>query len=89
MWQDYVISVAGFIFAIVMIPQLIDVYYGKKHVNKISSGLTSGFQVVLFVTYATLGLFLSCVSVVVLAIVWMLLFIFTILNENKTDYIEL
>ena len=78
MWQDYIITIIVYTFVIVTIPLLIDVIKNKNSINLITSSVTSIGNYILAYIFATLNLWLSVISAILIATIWLLLFIFSI-----------
>jgi len=79
-WQDYAITIIVYIFVIVTIPQLIDVIKHKTTLNIFTSLTTSIGNYCLSYIFFTLDLWLSVISAILIASIWLLLFIFSIRN---------
>jgi hypothetical protein len=81
-WQDIVIGAMGFLFSLMMIPQVQDSREGR-HVNSHTSLLTTLGLFVMGSTFATLELWLSTVSTYVNGIMWLLLFVLAARDQKK------
>lgn len=81
MWQDYVISVVGCMFAFMLIPQLVSSWRGS-HVNRWSSGLTTLGLVVLVYCFFSMGLGLSGLANLLTASAWFFIYILSFLRRN-------
>jgi len=68
-WQDILMMVGGFGFALGLLPSLL----GKNKPAKSSCAITGGILTAYVVAMATLGLILSAVAVGITAIMWWLL----------------
>ena len=73
-WQDILIAALGFLFSIMLIPQIKDSFNGN-YVNTTSSALTALGLVIMGVTFATLELWLTTISTLLNGAVWLLLFV--------------
>ena len=82
MWQDYIITIIVYTFVIVTIPLLIDVIKNKNSINLITSSVTSIGNYILAYIFATLNLWLSVISAILIATIWLLLFFFSIKNKK-------
>jgi len=65
-WQDIVIMVACFGFAIALIPSI----RGKRKPEKLSCAITMILLIAIAVSFATLGLWLSFASEITAIIAW-------------------
>ena len=76
MWQDIVITIANFIFAYALIPQVVKGFKDKKAHIHIQTGLltTTGMYAMSF-AFFSLGLLFSTIIGVFNATMWLLLFI--------------
>ena len=77
-WQDIVITVGVFIMIFAMIPSV----KGKNKPAKETSITTAIILTAYFVCFATLGLWLSAISEVILAGLWYVLF-FQVLRSKS------
>ena len=68
-WQDIAISVAQWVAIVAMLPSV----FSKDKPALSSSLLTVGSVIVFFVSYLTLGLFVSALSAAVLLVTWLVL----------------
>lgn len=82
MWQDIVMSIVGVIFAVVMIPQLIDCYKKRCKMNSISCGITIAGLVVMAVCMFTLDAFYTALMEMVTAGVWGLCWYFSVIWDE-------
>lgn len=81
MWQDGVLTIIGFLFAVFLIPLIIDSVHGK-HVNKLSSFTTfMGLYIIAF-TYLTIGLHMAMFTVTLTGVLWMSLFIMSVRDKK-------
>ena len=74
MWQDYVISVVGFMFAFMLIPQFISSWRGS-HVNKWTSGLTTLGLFVLVGCFISMRMYFASWANLMTAIAWLIIFV--------------
>ena len=80
-WQDYAITIIVYMFVLVTIPQLIDLIKNKNSLNLFTSCATSIGNYGLSYIFFTLNLWLSVISALFIATIWLLLFIFSIRNK--------
>lgn len=73
-WQDYIISIVGFSFGIMLIPMVRDSLVGRT-VNIYSAGLTTLGLYVISCCFFTLDLWISTISNLFSGSVWFILFI--------------
>lgn len=73
MWQDKVIAAVTASFGILLIPQLIDVVYGRATMNPITAFSTATGMLILTVVYSTLKMRMATVTNLFTAIIWFLL----------------
>lgn len=83
MWQDLVISVVGFLFAIMVIPQLIDSIKGKSFVNMWTSGLTAIGLSILAFCFATMEMWVSTAAEIAVALAWFLAWMLAFLDATQ------
>jgi len=76
-WQDYAITIIVYMFVAVTIPQLIDVIKRRTSLNLFSIG-NYGLAYVFY----TLDLWLSVTSALLIASLWLLLFLFSMRNKK-------
>ena len=74
-WQDYAITIIIYMFVIVTIPQVIDVYKKKTKLNLITAGPTAIGNYMMAIIFSTLGLWISVTSSLLIATLWLYLFI--------------
>jgi hypothetical protein len=74
-WQDYAITLIIYMFVIVTIPQVIDVLKKKAKLNLLTAGPTAIGNYLLAVVFATLGLWISVTSSLLIATLWLVIFI--------------
>jgi len=82
-WQDYAITAIVFMFVVVTVPQVIDVVKGRSSLNLLTAGPTSLGNYGLAYIFLTLGLWLSVISAILIATLWLILFIFSIRNNRR------
>ena len=75
MWQDYAITLIIYMFVIVTIPQVIDVVKKKTRLNLFTAGPTAFGNYLMAAVFATLGLWLSVTSSLLIASLWLIIFI--------------
>ena len=83
MWQDYVIAIVSVLFGFILLPQLKDVWHGKTTLNLFTAGLTTIGLYVLAITFFTLNLWVSVAAEIFSGTVWLLLFLFSVINKKK------
>lgn len=66
MWQDYVLMVGGFGFALALLPSV----FSKSKPARSSCALTGGILATYCIVYATLGLTWGFISTLLTTIVW-------------------
>jgi uncharacterized PurR-regulated membrane protein YhhQ (DUF165 family) len=74
-WQDYAITLIIYLFVIVTIPQVIDVLKRKTKLNLLTAGSTAFGNYLMGVVFATLGLWISVTSSLLIASLWLIIFI--------------
>jgi len=82
-WQDIVIAVVSILFGFILIPQFKDVWKGKTILNIYTAGLTTIGLYVLAITFFTMGFWISVVAELFSGTVWLLLFVFSLINKRK------
>lgn len=82
MWQDYAIAVIGFLFAVMLLPQIGSSFRGR-HVNPWSSGLTSLGLFSLSLIMLTLGLPLAATANGLTGLAWALIFGLRLVREES------
>ena len=82
-WQDYAITIIVYMFVAVTIPQLIDVIKRRTSLNLFTAGATSLGNYGLAYVFYTLDLWLSVTSALLIASLWLLLFLFSMRNKKK------
>jgi hypothetical protein len=83
MWQDIVIMVANFLFAIILLPQLQDIYHRKTSMNLYSTAITMFGLVVVAITFSTLEMWASMLASLINACIWTSLFWFSLRNRRE------
>ena len=78
-WQDKVISIVGLLFGFMLIPLIIDSYYGHT-VNIITSFLTMSGLFILAYCFFTLRLKLSFIAELFAGSMWLILLIQGVLS---------
>ncbi len=74
-WQDYAITLIIYMFVIVTIPQVIDVLKKKTRLNLLTAGPTAFGNYLMAVVFASLGLWISVTSSLLIATLWLIIFI--------------
>ena len=74
-WQDYAITSIVFMFVIVTIPQTIDVLKKRVKLNPFTAGPTAIGNYLLAAVFATLDLWISVTSALLIATIWLIIFI--------------
>ena len=82
MWQDTVIAIVGFLFGIMLFPQLRDVLKGS-YLNVYTAGLTTAGIFTLAITFATLNLWISVTADIFTGTVWLIIFLLSVKNLRK------
>ena len=82
-WQDYAITIIVYMFVAVTIPQLLDVINRRSFLNLFTAGATSLGNYGLAYVFFTLDLWLSVTSALLIASLWLLLFLFSMRNKKK------
>ena len=81
-WQDYAITTIVFMFVFVTIPQVIDVIKGRTSLNLLTAGPTAIGNYGLACIFFTLELWLSVISALLIATLWLILFLFSFRNNK-------
>jgi len=84
-WQDIVIAVVSMLFGFILLPQLREVWHGKTTLNVYTAGLTTIGLFILAVTFTTMGYWISFAADVFSGIIWLLLFVFSVINKRKRN----
>ena len=79
MWQDIILFSGGIIFALLLVPMLIDARNGIP-VNIYTSILTCLVLVIFNITYFSLGLWIAALPFT--ALVWFLIFYYSLKNKG-------
>lgn len=74
-WQDFAITLIIYMFVLVTIPQVIDVLKKKTRLNLVTAGPTALGNYLLAYIFSTLGLWISVSSSLLIATLWLILFI--------------
>ena len=81
-WQDVGIMTISASFSFLLLPQLHDVVYRGRIVN-LWTAISTGVGILLLGgIYLTMGLWLSVITQVMTALVWMLIALFSIRNQR-------
>lgn len=83
MWQDLVLSVVGFLFTIMLLPQLTDAMRGKALLNFWTCLITGMGCITIGIVDLTLGLPLAMVVSISTGIMWLLLLYYS--EENRKN----
>lgn len=81
-WQDYAITTIVFMFVFVTIPQVIDVVKGRTSLNLLTACPTTIGNYGLAYIFFTLELWLSVISALLIATLWLILFLFSFRNNK-------
>ena len=76
-WQDIVLAVLGFLFSVMLIPQIKDSLKGKS-VNVVTSSQTALGLVIMGATFLTLELWLTALSSFLNGALWLLLLVLAV-----------
>jgi hypothetical protein len=76
-WQDFIITTIVYMFVIVTIPLLIDVIKNRMSINLLTASATAIGNYILAYVFFTLDLWLSVISALFIASIWLALFIFS------------
>ena len=68
-WQDIVLSIGQWVFAIALLPSV----FGKDKPALVSSLITGSVLTVFAFTFATLSLWISAISTVLVSLIWFVL----------------
>ncbi len=74
-WQDIAITAIIYMFVIVTIPQVKDVLKKKTKLNLITAGPTAIGNFGMAYVFSTLGLWISVTSSLIIATLWLIIFI--------------
>jgi len=80
MWQDYIISIVGFLFGFMLFPQIRDAWHGRA-MNGWTSGLTTVGLIVLAICFGSLELWISFAGEVFVASCWALVWFLGIVKN--------
>jgi hypothetical protein len=87
--HDIIIAVVSFTFGFILLPQLRDVYHGKTSLNLFTASLTTIGLVILTINFFAMGFWISFVADFFSAVVWFLLFVFSVRNLKKKKTVSL
>jgi hypothetical protein len=82
-WQDIVIAIVSILFGFILIPQLRDVWHGKTVLNLYTASLTTIGLYILAATFVTLGFWFSVIADLFSGTIWLLLFVFSLVNVRR------
>lgn len=74
LWQDFAITLIIYMFVIVTIPQVIDVIKKRVKLNLFTAGATAIGNYFMGAVFATLGLWISVTSSILIATLWLVIF---------------
>ena len=81
--HDIIIAVVSLLFGFILLPQLRDVYKKKIVLNLYTSSLTTIGLIVLTANFFVMGFWVSFIADFFNAVVWFLLFVFSLKNLKK------
>jgi len=81
--HDIIIATVSFAFAFILLPQLRDVHKGKISLNLYTSSLTTIGLIILTINFFAMGFWISFAADFFNAVVWGLLFAFSVRNVKK------
>ena len=87
--HDIIIAVVSFTFGFILLPQLRDVYHGKTSLNLFTASLTTIGLIILTVNFFAMGFWISFVADFFSALIWFLLFVFSVRNLKKKKTVSL
>ncbi|MEF8879182.1 MAG: hypothetical protein V5A64_02165 [Candidatus Thermoplasmatota archaeon] len=82
-WQDVVIAVIGLLFGFILLPQLVDVWKKNIVLNLYTAALTTIGLYIMSFTFFTLEFWITFLADLFTATVWLLLFVFSVINLKK------
>lgn len=82
-WQDLVIAIIGLLFGFILLPQLHDVIKKKIVLNLYTAALTTIGLYIMTATFFTMGFWITFIADFFTATVWLLLFIFSLMNKRE------
>jgi len=82
--HDIIIAVVSFTFGFILLPQLHDVWHGKTSLNLFTASLTTIGLIILTINFFTMGFWMSFAADFFSAVVWFLLFVFSMRNLKKS-----
>jgi len=84
MWQDIGITVITYLFGVMLLPQLKEIYHGAE-INPVSGALyTAGFSALGFI-FVTLRLWFSVTAFTFTAIIWLLSTVLSLKNRGRQN----
>lgn len=83
MWQDVVLSIVGFLFTVMLIPQLVDASYGKSILNFWTCLVTGAGCIVVGIVDITLNLQYAAIVSVCTGVMWLALMFMSRRNREK------
>ena len=81
--HDVIIAVVSLMFGVILLPQLRDVWHGKTSLNLYTSSLTTIGLIILTINFYAMEFWISFIADFFSAIVWFLLFVFSMRNLRK------
>lgn len=81
--HDIIIAVVSFLFGFILLPQLRDVWHGKTSLNLYTASLTTIGLIILTINFYAMEFWISFIADFFSAIVWFLLFVFSMRNLRK------
>lgn len=81
--HDIIIAVVSFLFGFILLPQLRDVWHGKTSLNLYTASLTTIGLIILTINFYAMEFWISFIADFFSAIVWFLLFVFSMRNKKK------
>lgn len=85
-WQDITIAVAGYMFGLIVIPQILDSYRQISYVNVWTAFLTVIGLIVLGISFLTLDLCIAATSNFFNCAMWSILLYFSIEKIRRKKY---
>ena len=81
--HDIIIAIVSFLFAVILLPQLRDVYKKGIILNLYTASITTIGLIILTINFAIMGFWISFAADFFNAVVWFLLFVFSFINLKK------
>jgi len=81
--HDVIIAVVSLMFGVILLPQLRDVWHGKTSLNLYTASLTTIGLIILTINFYAMEFWISFIADFFSAIVWFLLFVFSMRNLRK------